>query len=133
MRSIRTLSSSRHGQSVVEMALLLPVFILCTLGMVDLGRAVYAEIALTEAVREGCRDAIVSPTVNSNAQVIQSVQQAAVGITVLAGNVTISGSRTSGSTVTISASYTFVPITPLIQQFAGSSLQLRASSVMIVD
>jgi hypothetical protein len=131
MRRAGTLSLRERGQSVVEVALILPIFLMCVLGMIDLGRAVYAELVLTGAVREGCRAAIVQS--NTNAVVVQTVIDAAVGLSLPSGNVTISGARTMGSTVTVLAVYTFVPVTPGMKQLAGNSIQLGARSAMVVD
>ena len=121
----------QHGQSVVEMALLLPAFLLLVLGMLDLGRAVYTYNVLSNAVRDGCRVAIVDS--NTNAAVIQAVRQSAVAVNLSPANVTISGARTPGSTVTVSALFVFQPVTPLIQGIVGTAIQLRAQSAMVVD
>lgn len=51
-----------RGQSLVEFALLLPVLIVILLGLLDLGRAVYAYNAVSEAARNGARVAIVNQT-----------------------------------------------------------------------
>ena len=45
---------------MVELALVLPVLILITLGMVDYGRAYYFQVAITNAAREGARTGIVN-------------------------------------------------------------------------
>ena len=50
----------RRGQSMVELALILPTLILMTLGMVDYGRAYYFQVAITNAAREGARTGIVN-------------------------------------------------------------------------
>ena len=124
-------SRSQRGQSVVEIALILPVFLLCVLGMLDLGRAVYSHTVLSNAVREGCRAAIV--TTNTSQTVIQKVQSAAVAVTLPAGNITITGARTPGTTVTVSAFVVYTPITPIIQGIVRNPITLSASSAMVVD
>lgn len=45
----------RSGQSLVEFALVLPIFILMLFGVLDVGRLVYANAALSQAAREGAR------------------------------------------------------------------------------
>jgi Flp pilus assembly protein TadG len=45
----------RHGQSLVEFALILPLFVLLIVGVFDLGRAFFAYIAISNAAREGAR------------------------------------------------------------------------------
>jgi Flp pilus assembly protein TadG len=39
------------GQSMVEFALVLPIFLLIVLGLVDLGRAVFSYTSITNAAR----------------------------------------------------------------------------------
>ncbi len=48
-------SDRRHGlgQSIVEMALILPIFLLLCLGILDLGRAFYSYERIQNAAREG--------------------------------------------------------------------------------
>ncbi len=58
----RTTDRSR-GQSIVEFALILPVFVLLLVGILDLGRAVYAFNTINNAAREGARLAIVDQTI----------------------------------------------------------------------
>ena len=122
---------TQRGQSVVEMALILPVFLVLVLGTIDLGRAVYMHTVLSNAVRDGCRLAVIETT--SNSQVISAVVQSAVGVDLLPANVTITGSRSPGWTVSVSAFVSFFPITPMIQRIVPSPITLRASSAMVVD
>jgi Flp pilus assembly protein TadG len=51
-----------NGQAFTEFALLLPVFLLIFAGTLDLGRAFYAQISLTNAAREGAFQAASTPT-----------------------------------------------------------------------
>ncbi|MFN2417743.1 MAG: TadE/TadG family type IV pilus assembly protein [Candidatus Limnocylindria bacterium] len=50
---------ARAGQSMVEFALILPLFILMVFGILDFGRAIYAYSTINNAAREGARWAIV--------------------------------------------------------------------------
>ena len=47
------------GQSLVEFALVLPIFLAILIGMVDIGRAVWANNAVANAAREATRYAVV--------------------------------------------------------------------------
>jgi hypothetical protein len=47
------------GQALVETALVLPLFLTLLLGVVDMGRAIWATTSLASAAREGARFAIV--------------------------------------------------------------------------
>src|SRR5438105_12464827 len=59
-RGLMSSLRGRRGQSMVELALILPTLILMTLGMVDYGRAYYFQVAITNAAREGARTGIVN-------------------------------------------------------------------------
>ena len=52
-----------RGQSMVEFALILPIFVLLLIGIFDLGRGVYAFNTISQAAREGARLAIVDQTI----------------------------------------------------------------------
>lgn len=119
------------GQSLVETALVLPILFLFVFGMLDLGRAVYDHVTLSFAVREGGRVAIVSS--RPETEIRQAVIDAAPGLNLSPGNITITGTRQPGSLVTVGASYTFRLITPLISQIVGSSLLIQAQTSMIVE
>ncbi len=51
----KTFISRGHGQSMVEFALILPLFVLFIVGIFELGRAFFAFIAISNAAREGAR------------------------------------------------------------------------------
>lgn len=60
MITMRTRSRrSSRGQSLVEFAIILPVFLLIVVGILDFGRVVWANSAVTNAAREAARYAIV--------------------------------------------------------------------------
>ena len=50
------------GQSIVEVALVLPVVVMLMLGLLDFGRAYYAIVALRDAADEGASYAAMNPT-----------------------------------------------------------------------
>jgi Flp pilus assembly protein TadG len=54
------LGRGRAGQSLVEMAMVLPVLAFLTFGLVDFGRAYYFQVSVTNAAREGARVAILN-------------------------------------------------------------------------
>ena len=55
----------RRGVAAVEMALVLPVFITLTLGVVELGRAIMVAQIMTNAAREAARMAIIDGSSNT--------------------------------------------------------------------
>ena len=60
LANLRRVISQRHGQSLVEMAMVLPVLTFLTFGLLDFGRAYYYQVAVTNAAREGARTAILN-------------------------------------------------------------------------
>ena len=60
-RFIRRRDRSR-GQSLVEFALILPIFLLILFGLFDMGRAVYYWSTINNASREAARELIVDQT-----------------------------------------------------------------------
>src|SRR6202035_6089637 len=50
----------RAGQSLVEMAMVLPILAFLTFGLVDFGRCSFFQVPLTTAAREGARVAILT-------------------------------------------------------------------------
>ena len=55
----RHLHRAEGGQALVEFALIIPIFMLVALGIFEGGRAIYTYNALSNAVNEGLREAIV--------------------------------------------------------------------------
>lgn len=51
-----------RGQSVVEMALILPVVLLVIFGVIEFGRALFIYTVVSNAAREGVRAGLVAPT-----------------------------------------------------------------------
>ena len=59
MPSLNRSRNLSRGQALVETALILPIFLALMLGIVDMGRAVWATTSLASAAREAARFAIV--------------------------------------------------------------------------
>jgi TadE-like protein len=135
---------AHHGQSLVEFALILPVMALLFLGAVDLTRAFYYYIALENASREAARvlidfpyeyDDSVGCTVG-NREGLPWVNVSCAG-----GTLTISPAANTGvnppkrvpgrKAITVFATAAFTPVTPLIQNFTGGTITLRAQTTML--
>ena len=121
-----------RGATAVEFALLLPVLLLLVFGIIDLGRALNAQITLTQAAREGARLAALS-----QANVVSRTQAAATGLSGVTVTVTAcpSGGATADATVQVSYPFTFAtPLGAIARLLGGSgpgsSLTLTATGVM---
>ena len=51
----------RNGQSLVEFAVVLPVFLLVLAGILDFGLGLYSQMTIINASREGARFGVVDP------------------------------------------------------------------------
>jgi len=129
----RKLGSSR-GQTLLEFALVVPVFLMLVFAVMDFGHLFYVEMTMENAVRQAGRYAttgnhLADPNnpgqnlsrVNS---IIQTVQQAAAGLNVPTNSITVSsvggGAGSAGGpgdTVTISVNTGVQMMTPLIAPF----------------
>lgn len=119
---------SVRGQSLVEFALVLPLFLLLIFGIIDLGRGVFAYNAIQNAAREGVRVAIVDQNMDV---IVDEVQQHAIGLGLQDSNVQLKFLEPKTMTtpcntpiaisceVEILVDYAFVPATPIIGNLIG--------------
>jgi Flp pilus assembly protein TadG len=100
-----------RGQSLVEFALVIPVFLLLLFALVDFGRGFQAWIEVTNAAREGARVGAVHGTageIETRARAAAaSLNQSDLAI----GSSGVGG--TAGSSVIVTATYNFSLISPL--------------------
>ncbi|MBF6605460.1 MAG: pilus assembly protein [Chloroflexi bacterium] len=132
------------GQSVVEFAVLLPLFMLLLLVTVDFGRLFFSYIQITNAAREGAAYAAVDPTnlaaittrataeANSQAQGGEhpiAVTTACVDTT--GATIPCSGAPGGGGpgyTVTVTASEVFSFLTPWMNGLLGNNFTMSTSA-----
>ena len=137
MRDRKRPSARRHrsrGQSMVEFALVFPLFILLLAGMIDFGVGLYSYMTLVNATREGarlgstnctalaCTDAVrarvaaASGGLNPSPITVTCTKAAGGGIA-CAKNTTIPPAAQNGvkngDSVTVTAQYTYHMIWPL--------------------
>lgn len=113
-----------EGQSLVELALLLPLLVLIMAGALDLARVYDAYVSITNASREGARYGAVNPTDNSGITTAVNRELSNTGITgvnVAVTCYTYSGtayadctSAINGDRIQVSVSYPFHFVTLLI-------------------
>lgn len=122
-----------RGAAAVEVALLLPILLVLVMGIIDFGRALHAQITLTQAAREGVRVAALkqpNPTGRT--------QNAAFGLTGV--GVAVSACPTPSdpnASAEVEATYTFEFITPVGELAGifgggdfGDPIELSAKGVM---
>ena len=124
------MNSKRRGQAMVEFALIVPVLVMLTFGMLDLGRAFYFQEAIANAAREGARHG--STCEGSCTSGMTSAALAEVGTLsgVVVNSAIKSSDADSGSYAIVAVSYEFLLGTPIIQNLVGNSIVLRATCKM---
>jgi Flp pilus assembly protein TadG len=82
--------SNRLAATTVELAIVLPLFMSVTLGIVEFGRAMMVTQIISSAAREGCRIGVIDGTTNEQvATVVKNYMQAAAKVNGSDVNVTI--------------------------------------------
>lgn len=129
------LGRADRGQTMVEFALLLPIFVLVLVGIFDLGRAVYAFNTINNAAREGGRLAIVDQTEGhiqdraaqhaasvavADADVIVDYRLATASGTAGSCDAFVGGDGVVGCLAVVQVPYEFNSVTPLIGQLIGT-------------
>ncbi len=103
MRSISRYIRNRRGQAIVELALILPVFLLLLVAMLEFGLVMHDYITVAEAARAGARAAAVR---KDDATIKAAAKNAAPGIPLEDRHITIGpASRTAGTAVTVQVVY----------------------------
>jgi hypothetical protein len=134
--SPRSERKTGQGQSLIEFALLLPLLILIVFGTVDLGRAFFVSITLSNAAREGARYAVLNYTETD--WVLKSRQRAAdeglgSGLALTIDNISVicpsTGTCSRGNPIKVTASYDFVLVMDFI---LPSPIALNRSVEMIL-
>jgi Flp pilus assembly protein TadG len=136
-----------RGQSLVEFALVIPIFLLIMVALFDLGRAVFAYNTLTNAAREGARLAIVNQYEPS---IVQRAKNSTAIVELNAPNVTVDfwQVQADGTPDTstpcnlvansclavVSFEATYFPITPIISNILfKNGVTFTAQSVLTVE
>ena len=166
MSQTHSRSRGKRAQALAEMAVMVPFLVIGMMGMLDLGRAFYYQISITNAVREAARYAVqpyylglnpgcpTIPPVPSpwpancvtpgdaaiEARVNQELQ--GTGFLVPSNAIQVSPNEqgrtanfnddTSRYPITVSASFKFTFITPIIGQLVGDAngqLTINTSAV----
>jgi Flp pilus assembly protein TadG len=101
LKTTRPRHAVRRAASIVEFALVAPIFFIVVLGLIEIGRACMVTELLTEAARRGCRTGVIEGTSSGSIQKAATDYLTSVGISnesagvyvndVPAGNTNIQG------------------------------------------
>ena len=118
---------SRQGQALVEFAIIGLILTTMAFGVIEFGRAYYASISVTNAARDAARVAM-DPS-RSNADIVAAAEAAADPLELDPSNVDVDRSIVEGETSTITVTYEFETVAPLIAEFwGGGALQITESA-----
>ncbi|MCL5110500.1 MAG: pilus assembly protein [Chloroflexi bacterium] len=122
-----------RGQSIVELALLLPVLLMLVLGALDLGRAFYYAAAVANATRVGAQYAI-DPAI-PQADIKQAiVNEASPYLTLDPSRITFTTAGwADGNDLTVNVSYDFRFLIPLAGRFWSNPLTMHYTSIVRFD
>jgi len=132
---LRRLRQLQRGGTLVELALILPLFFLLIFGVLDFGRGIWAYNTLSYASREGVRYAIVrgsksqTPASASDIRQIVIAQTGGLDASKLTVTVTWLPNNAPGSNVKVQTQYNFVSLVPLLNL---GTIALTSSSNMVI-
>jgi Flp pilus assembly protein TadG len=99
---------NEKGQTLTELALVLPILVVLVLAIAQFGVAFNNYVTLTDAARAGARVGAVSRNSgNPQSACVSAVQNAAGDLTLASLSVSCSSSWTIGSDVIVTASYPY--------------------------
>lgn len=103
-------SQHGRGQSLVELALILPVLIVLLAAVIDIGRVLDASIVLSNAARVGARFGSIHPTWYDSIRVrvvdfANNSGMAFTGVTLAGSDVAISSSTVAGQPIVVTITY----------------------------
>lgn len=127
---IRRLRKGEHGQALVEMALVLPLFILLLFGVIEMGRIGYSYTTVSNAAREGGRAAALGGT---NHDIETAIEKAATSLDSTSLTIIITplqANRHSGQEVRVNVTYPVQLIIPIISSVIPNPVIVSSSIVM---
>lgn len=110
----------QRAQTLVEFALILPVFIFLVVVIFDFGRAVYYYNAVHNAAREGARYGVIHPSVSDYSAIKARAIEYAIGMGITNADVNVQAGpyeyvgNFNNPTIKVTVSYDYTPVTPFV-------------------
>ena len=131
MLNIVNKNKRNRGQTLVEMAIVLPILVALIFGMTDFARVLNGYLAITEASREGARVAALS---GNDAAVELAANNAAPNLDPTRLTVTtLPATRSRGDAVTVTVTYSIDIITPLVNTMLTNPMPITSQTIMRVE
>lgn len=129
---IRRLGKKEHGQALVEMALVLPLFLLLLFGVIEMGRIGHAYITISNAAGVGGRMASIGGT---DDQIETAIENVVTTLDYTSLTIDIDpneANRQSGENIEVSVLYKVELIIPLISMMSDS-VNVSSSIIMRME
>jgi len=135
MMTIRKFVKTERGQTLVELALVLPVIILILFGTLEFGRLFHSYIVITNAAREGARLGAVG---KSDEEIVSRIREASplyqadsrLCVIRLEPN---ESARSPGVPLTVEVAYDVELVTPIFSSILPNPVTLKSTAVMRVE
>lgn len=110
MLALRFPRQRRRGASLVEFAVVAPVFFLFAMGLIEFGRAFMVMELLTEAARRGCRQGVIEGTSASTIQSSAANFLSSVGVSGASASIYINGAPAGAANVSTQPTFTQITV-----------------------
>ncbi len=134
MKIIRKMFKSKKAQSMVEMAILLPVLLLILFSIIEFGRILGAYMIMHDLAREGVRAGVVGQT---NREIMDHIEGNDSFLAIVDGNITITpdvyANRSVGDPLTVRIDYQETIITPIVSSIVSNPIDMSAEYVMRIE
>lgn len=130
---IKLFAKGCKGQALVELALIMPIILLLTFGIVEFARVFSAQLVMINAAREAARCAAVG---GSDTETISKAQNSATVFDIAKMLITIYPAeilRTGGDSVTVTIEYPVTIYAPVISSVLGNPYIVRGEATMRVE
>lgn len=125
----KRIGTDESGVAMLEFVLVAGMTILLLFAIVDFGFAMNAQLVIASAAREGARRAAVDGGASEQAERRIREHLALGRINPDQAEITINPKNAGyGGTVTVSVSYKYPLITPMVRSLAGDYLRLKAGA-----
>lgn len=132
MRRIRVLKR-KNGQSLVETALIMPLIILILMGIIDFGMIFNSYLVVSNASREGARNAAVGKSDNNIVSIVNMASSTLDAAKITTTIYPQQAYRKTGDEVKITVEYQYTFLTPVVSSLMNKPFKLKSVSVMRVE
>lgn len=133
LQTLIRIMQNRKGQSLVELALVLPMVLFLLMGVVEFGRLFHTYLITTQGSREGARLAVVGA---SDTAVVTKVEQVTASLDLEQLNVFISPGekeRIRGTSVVVQVNYSLDLLIPNIFDMLPDPFIVSSETVMRME